>query len=66
MIAEHEADGVEEIGYGYEALIGRLGESQRFNINWFQFLYPRDMARKLRQTQTLQPLCRPCLLIPIS
>ena len=37
----------DDVGYGYEALVGRPGESQGFNISWAQFLRPRDMERKL-------------------
>ena len=46
---EHAGHGEDwdDIGYGYEALIGRPGESQGFNISWAQFLRPRDMERKL-------------------
>ena len=39
--------GPDDVGYGYEALVGRPGESQGFNISWAQFLRPRDMERKL-------------------
>ena len=46
---EHAGHGEDrdDVGYGYEALVGRPGESQGFNISWAQFLRPRDMERKL-------------------
>ena len=46
---EHAGHGEDwdDVGYGYEALVGRPGESQGFNISWSQFLRPRDMERKL-------------------
>lgn len=46
---EHAGHGEDrdDVGFGYEALIGRPGESQGFNISWSQFLTRRDMERKL-------------------
>lgn len=49
FVVRHAGHGEDwdDVGFGYEALIGRPGESQGFNISWSQFLTRRDMERKL-------------------